>query len=147
MEHVMNTHYKLGLAMLAGIAIGAAAATGLIAPGSTSAQQEPVKRTVLLKADLEGMEGKEAIVFLGEFAPGAVGAKHYHPGSEFFYILEGTLLHEPEGGHAHALKAGEVGSNPYKGVHTVKNPSTTEQTKALGFVIADKGQPLAVPVK
>jgi hypothetical protein len=54
----MNTHWKIGLAMLAGIAIGAAMATGLIAPGSMSAQQEPVKRTVLLKGDLEGIEGR-----------------------------------------------------------------------------------------
>jgi quercetin dioxygenase-like cupin family protein len=148
----MNTHYKLGLAMLAGIAIGALMIEGLIAqanpPSSIpGAQQESVKRTVLLRTDLEGMEGKEAVIFLAELAPGAVGAKHYHPGSEFFYVLEGTLVHEPEGGPPHAMKAGEVGSNPYKGVHTVKNPSMTERTKALDFLIADKSQPLVVPVK
>ena len=148
----MNTHCKLGLAMLAGLAIGAVTATGLIAQGNppsatASAQQEPVKRTVLFKGDLEGIEGKEAIVFVAELAPGAVGAKHYHPGSEFFYVLEGTLVHEPEGGPAHAMKAGEFGSNPYRGVHTVKNPSTTERAKAVDFLIADKGQPLVVPVK
>ena len=65
-------------------------------------------------------------MFLAELAPGAVGAKHYHPGTEFFYVLEGAFAHEPEGGHAHTMKVGEAASNPYKSVHTVKNPSTTE---------------------
>ena len=148
----MNTQYKLGLAMLTGIAIGAATVEGLIAQANPpnpnpGAQQEPVKRTVLFRSDLEGIEGKEAVVFLAELAPGAVGAKHYHPGTEFFYVLEGAFAHEPEGRHAHTMKVGEAASNPYKSVHTVKNPSTTERTKVLGFLIADKGQPLVVPVK
>jgi quercetin dioxygenase-like cupin family protein len=111
-----------------------------------NAQQEPVKRTVLFRSDLEGMEGKEAVVFLAELAPGAVGAKHYHPGTEFFYVLEGAFAHEPEGKPPHAMKVGEASSNPYKSVHTVRNPSMTEPAKVLGFLIADKGQPLVVPV-
>ena len=111
------------------------------------AQQEPVKRTVLLKSDLEGVEGKEAVMFLAELAPGAVGAKHYHPGTEVFYVLEGALAHEQEGKPPHTLKAGTAGSNPYKSVHTIRNPSKTEPAKALGVLIADKGQPLVIPVK
>src|SRR5262245_45352676 len=56
------------------------------------------KRTVLFRGDLEGAPGKEIVVFVADLAPGAVGSKHYHPGPEFFYVLEGTLAHEPEGG-------------------------------------------------
>ena len=51
----MNANYKLGLAMLAGFAIGVVAVKGLSAesdPPNSSAQQEPVKRTVLLRSDL-----------------------------------------------------------------------------------------------
>ncbi len=85
----MNANYKLGLAMLAGFAIGVVAVKGLSAesdPPNSSAQQEPVKRTVLLRSDLEGIEGiegKEVVVFLAELEPGVIGAKHYHPGPNF----------------------------------------------------------------
>ena len=127
-----------------------ALAVGFVLGGVSSqrlnAQQEPVKRTVLFKSDLEGTEGKEAVLFLAELAPGAVGGKHYHPGTELFYVLEGAFTHEPEGKPAVTLKAGEAGYNPNKNVHYVKNASMTERAKVLGFLIADKGQPLAVPV-
>ena len=49
-------------------------------------------------------------MFVADLAPGAVGSKHYHPGPEFFYVLEGTLAHEPEGGSPHLMKTGAFGS-------------------------------------
>ena len=46
-------------------------------PGSAgSAQDEPIKRTVLFRGDLEGAPGKEIVIFVADLAPGAVGAKH-----------------------------------------------------------------------
>jgi quercetin dioxygenase-like cupin family protein len=50
------------------------------------AQEEPIKRTVLFRGNLEDVEGKEIVIFIAELAPGAVGSKHYHPGPEFFYV-------------------------------------------------------------
>jgi len=41
-----------------------------------------------------------------------VGAKHYHPGPELFYVLEGTLAHELEDGSTHMMKVGAFDSNP-----------------------------------
>jgi quercetin dioxygenase-like cupin family protein len=120
---------------------------GMIGNSILSAQQEPVKRTVLFKGDLEGMEGKEGVLFLAELAPSAVGGKHYHPGTEMFYVLQGAFTHEPEGKPPVTLKAGEAGHNPHKHVHTVRNASMTEPAKVLGCLIADKGQPLTVSVK
>ena len=52
--------------------------------GSTAEQepaQEPIARTMLLKPDVTGIEGKEALVLEVEFAPGAVGGEHFHPGT------------------------------------------------------------------
>lgn len=86
-------------------------------------------------------------MFVADLAPGAVGSKHYHPGPEFFYVLEGTLAHEPEGGSPHMMKTGAFGSNPNKGVHLIRNPSTTERARAIDFLIAEKGQPIVIPVK
>ena len=38
-----------------------------------SAQQAPVTRTVLLRTDLVGVEGKEAVIVVADIAPGATG--------------------------------------------------------------------------
>jgi quercetin dioxygenase-like cupin family protein len=137
----------LGIVVLAGIAFATAEGAKLAAQSQPSNAPPEVKRTVLFKGDLEGADGKEIVVFVAELAPGAMGAKHYHPGPEFFYVLEGTLAHEPQGGAAHMMKAGDFGSNPNKSVHTIRNPSPTEWAKAIDFLLADKGQPLVIPVK
>jgi quercetin dioxygenase-like cupin family protein len=103
-------------------------------PGpAASTQDEPIKRTVLFRGDLEGAPGKEIVVFVADLAPGAIGSKHYHPGPEFFYVLEGTLAHEPESGSPHMMKTGAFGSNPNKGIHLIRNPSTTERARAIDF--------------
>ena len=152
MERSVQSYHRLGLALLAATTISSLSIKATDAqseqPGSAStAQEEPIKRTVLFRGNLEGVEGKEIVVFIAELAPGAVGSKHYHPGPEFFYVLEGTLAHEPEGGPAHMMKVGDFGSNPNKSVHTIRNPSTTARARAIDFLLSDKGQPLVVPIK
>jgi quercetin dioxygenase-like cupin family protein len=147
----IHFYRKLALALLAttvalGLAAGAILAQSPPGPGA-GAQDEPIKRTVLFRGDLEGAPGKELVVFVADLAPGAVGAKHYHPGPEFFYVLEGTLAHEPDGGSMHMMRTGTFGSNPNKGIHVIKNPSATERARAIDFLVAEKGQPIVVPVK
>ena len=131
----------LTLVLAVGIAIG------MIGSQFVNAQQSPVKTTVLQKVDLMGIEGKEGLIILAEVAPGVVGGKHYHPGQEFAYILEGSVILEVEGKPPVTYKTGETWYLPPKQVHYTKNVSTTAPFKVLGFAIADKGQPLVVPVK
>ena len=137
----------LAATTLVGLTIGAILAQSNPPGPAINPQDEPIKRTVLFRGDLEGAPGKEIVIFIADLAPGAVGAKHYHPGPEFFYVLEGTLAHEPEGGSAHMMKTGSFGSNPDKGIHLINNPSATERAKAIDFLVAEKGQPIVIPVK
>ena len=51
--------------------------------------QEGVTRTVILKQSLEADPTKEVTVFVFELKPGGRTSKHYHPGQEFIYVLEG----------------------------------------------------------
>ena len=129
------------LTFAVGIAIGV---TGTQVLNAQYAQQEPIKRTVLQKVDLGDKEG---VMLLAEIAPGAAGGKHYHPGYEFFYTLEGSWILEPEGKPPVTLKAGDFGHQPPKQVHNATNASKTAPAKILGFLLAEKGQPLATPVK
>ena len=136
----------LAATTIVGLAIGTILAQSN-PPASAVNQDEPIKRTVLFRGDLEGAPGKEIVVFVADLAPGAVGGKHYHPGPEFFYVIEGTLAHEPEGASTHMMKAGTFGSNPNKGIHIIKNPSATERARVIDFLVAEKGQPMVIQVK
>jgi quercetin dioxygenase-like cupin family protein len=91
-----NPYRKLAVGLLAATGVVGLTARAILAqsnpPGpAASTQDEPIKRTVLFRGDLEGAPGKEIVVFVADLAPAAVGSKHYHPGPEFFYVIEGTL--------------------------------------------------------
>ena len=151
MKCSMLSYIKLGGALFAAAAIISLGVKPTDAQraqsGSPStAQEEPIKRTVLFRGDLEGVDGKEIVIFIADLAPGAVGSKHFHPGPEYFYVLEGALAHAPAGGGEHIMKVGDFGSNTNKGVHSIRNPDTTARARAIDFLISEKGQPLAVPV-
>jgi hypothetical protein len=62
-------------------------------------------------------------------------------------VLEGTLAHESEGGSTHIIRTGTFGFNPDKRIHIIKNPSATEHVKAIDFLVAEKGQPMVIPVR
>ncbi|WP_337286457.1 cupin domain-containing protein [Candidatus Methylomirabilis sp.] len=136
-----RTGLLLTLALTVGIALG------VIGTQALNAQQAPMKRTVLIKTDLAGIEGKEAVLALVEFAPGATIEPHYHPGEELAYLLEGTISFEAKGKPPVTFKPGDTFHQPPKQVHSVKNFSSTAPAKALAFTISEKGQPLTVPVK
>ena len=96
---------------------------------------------------MSGLEGKEVVVFLADVPPGGVAPEHYHPGDEAIYMLQGSLLFEPQHEQPFELKAGEITFNPAKHVHKAKNTSSSETAKILNCMIAEKGQPLAVPIQ
>jgi len=122
-------------------------AIGLIVSQFINAQQPPAKSPVLLRTDLTGIEGKEGVILLSEIPPGAVAGKHYHPGHQFGYVLEGSMIMEIEGKPPVTFKPGDTFCLTPNQVHYAKNVSTTGPVKVLGFSIANKGQPLSVPVK
>lgn len=134
-------------ALMLGVTFAVGLAVGAIGTRILNAQQEPFKRTVLLKSDLTGLEGKESVVVLVELAPGASSGKHYHPGHEVNYVLEGTGVLEVEGTPPIMLKPGVTNHFQPKQAHNVTNSGATDPLKLVAFFIAEKGQPLAAPVK
>jgi len=127
------------------LAVGIALAS--IGSRSLNAQQQPLKRTMLLRTDLKGLEGKEGVVLLVELAPGMAAGKHYHPGNEVNYVLEGSGVLEIEEKPPIMLQAGTTSHIPAGEVHNPRNTSATGPLKLLVFWVAEKGQPLTVPVK
>ena len=120
---------------------------GVVGSQLLNAQQAPVKRTALVQAELEGVAGKEVIQYIGEIAPGASSGKHYHPGPEVAFVLQGSGTLELEGQPPKHLKAGDTtGYIPARHIHEAKNASATEPLKFLVVLIGEKGQPLATSV-
>jgi len=136
-----RTAIMLAVTLVVGIALG------VIGSRSLNAEQQPLKRSMLLKTDLKGLEGKEGVVALLELAPGAAAGKHYHPGNEVNYVLDGSGILEIEGQALITLQAGTTSHIPAGDVHNVRSTSATDPLKLLVFWVAEKGKPLAVPVK
>jgi len=114
--------------------------------------QEGLTRTVLMKKDLEADPKKEVTVFIAEYKPGAKSGKHYHPGQEFIYVLEGEGVMEEVGKPPVPMKPGVLlyfqsdPKNPAY-VHEATNLSKTAGMKLVVTLITEKGQPLAYPLK
>jgi quercetin dioxygenase-like cupin family protein len=122
-------------------------AIGTITTQTLMAQQAPVTRTTLQQKDIEGVAGKEFVMYVADIIPGGVAGRHSHPGPEVAYVVEGSLIVEPDGQTPLTLKKGDSFHNPAKAVHNAKNGSATEPAKVLVVMIGEKGAPLATPVK
>jgi quercetin dioxygenase-like cupin family protein len=122
-------------------------AIGVITTQAPMAQQAPVTRTTLQQKDIEGAAGKEVIMYIADILPGGVAGRHFHPGPEVAYVIEGSLIVEPDGQPPLTLKKGDSFHNPAKAVHNPRNGSTTEPAKVLVVMIGEKGAPLSTPVK
>ena len=136
-----RTVMMIAVTLVVGIAVG------MVTTQALMAQQAPVTRTTLQQKDIEGAPGKEVIMYIADVIPGGMSGRHSHPGPEVAYVLEGSLVVEPEGKPPLTLKIGESFHNPAKGVHNAKNGSTTQPAKVLVVLIGEKGAPLSTPVK
>ncbi len=114
---------------------------------NASAQSQPqgVKRTDLQQHDLS-IPGREVVQARIDIAPGAVAARHKHPGEEIIYVLEGVLEYQLDGQPPVTLKAGDVLFVPAGAVHMAKNVGSTNGAELATYVV-DKKKPLLTLVK
>jgi quercetin dioxygenase-like cupin family protein len=122
-------------------------ALGAIGSQVLVAQSTPVTRTMLQQKDLEGVEGRELLMYRADFVPGGVLGRHFHPGPELIYVLQGALILEQDGHPPVTLKVGDSAHLAHKHIHKAKNASTTEQVKVLVFLVGEKGQPIITLVQ
>jgi len=99
----------------------------------------------LLKTQLDIWEDGEIIISYVEAPAGYELKKHYHPGEEFAYVIEGSatvwLKDRPEV----EVKKGEVAKVPFEAVHTmIPGP---DGIKVLVFRIHKEGEPLRINVE
>ena len=93
----------------------------------------------MLISQLAGAENTEVVVSKVTVPPNMSLPKHWHPGEEFAYILEGSLTLWQEGKEEEVYKKGDVGVVPYKTNHTISTQD--EGVTALIFRVHELGQP------
>ena len=118
---------------------------GGLALNVVQAQLAGTKRTDLQRHDLS-VPGREALQVIVDIDPGVTSPKHWHPGEEIIYVLEGTLEYQVEGKPPVTLKAGDVFFIPARTVHAAKNVGSGRGAELATYVV-EKDKPLAVVVE
>jgi quercetin dioxygenase-like cupin family protein len=99
----------------------------------------------LLKTQLEVWEDGEIIVSYVEAPAGYEIKKHYHPGEEFVYVMEGSGTAWFEDMPELIVNKGEILKIPLKAVHTMfPGPNGI---KVLVFRVHKEGEPLRINVE
>jgi quercetin dioxygenase-like cupin family protein len=106
------------------------------------AQQPGIKRTDLQRHDLSA-PGREVVQVRVDLAPGVTFGKHWHPGEEIVYVIEGTLEYHVEGKPPVTLKAGDVLFIPARTIHAAKNVGSDNGAELATYFV-EKGKPLVV---
>ncbi len=127
--------HKILLLALASLVAGAAVA-------------QDAKVTPLLSKQFKESPGREGVMMVVEYPPGASDPVHRHNAEGFIYVLEGSVVMQVRGGKQVTLTPGETFYEGPDDVHVVgRNASTTQPAKFVVFLVKDKGAPLLVPVK
>ncbi len=99
----------------------------------------------LQRAEVADANGLEVVMGLVRRPAGAISAKHYHPGGEFGFVLEGVVSIEAEGKPSTTLSAGDSFYQPPGEWHIISTGAAGAKT--IVFRVLQKGQPMVVTVE
>lgn len=97
-------------------------------------------RTDLQRQDLS-IPGREVIQNRVDIETAAPAIRHWHPGEEIIYVLEGKLEYEIDGEPGRIVSAGEALTVPAERVHSVRNVGDGTATELATYVV-EKDRPL-----
>lgn len=91
----------------------------------------------MLRAPITIADGLEVIISDVVIPPNATVPRHYHPGEEFLYVLNGSAVHVEEGKPDRILKAGDAYVIPPRAVHAPRGGP--EGSRAIVFRVHVEG--------
>ncbi len=115
------------------------------ADSNNETPRQKVILETLHKSELEGVTGTEVVVSRVVIPPNTSLPKHWHPGEEFAYVLEGSATLRMEGKPDVVSNKGDIVKVPLKQVHT--GLTGVEGVTLLVFRVHEQGQPERVLVK
>jgi quercetin dioxygenase-like cupin family protein len=98
----------------------------------------PPGSNLVLRSPLSLADGLEVIVSDVVIPPGATVPRHYHPGEEFLYLVEGTATHVQEGQADIELTAGAGYVIPARAIHAPRGGP--QGARAIVFRVHVEGQ-------
>ena len=111
--------------------------------GSQSVASE-LKLENLMKSQLEGVSGTEVIVSRVTIPPNTSLPRHWHPGEEFAYVIDGSVTLWQKGKDNIVGKKGDVVKVPLKQIHTAVTKE--EAVTLLVFRVHEQGMPERIKI-
>ena len=93
----------------------------------------------LLSTQLDGVEGTEVIVSRVLMPPNTALPKHWHPGEEFAYVLDGSTILRRDGKPDLTVLKGELVKISLKEIHSAV--TTDQGAEILVFRVHEHGKP------
>ena len=104
--------------------------------------------TPLVAKDLPEFQGKEGVMILVEYSPGASDPIHRHNAHAFVYVLEGSVVMQLRDAAEVTLSPGQTYYEGPNDVHIVgRNASNTQPAKFVVFLVKNQGAPILEPAK
>ena len=129
--------------MLKTLPLWAATIAVLLGASDVRAQQpDPIKRTILQRAEFPG-DRMATLLVLIEIVPNGVVARHTHPGVEVGYVLDGSVEFAIDGQPPRLFRQGDTYMVPVTAPHVAK--AGAAGVKLIGTFVVDKDKPLASP--
>ena len=114
----------------------------IVASGLALMRSRREPNAPICSGTISASPGREVVQVRVDFDPGCVAPKHWHPGEEIIYVLEGTLEYELEGQPPVTVKAGDVLFVPAGTVHSARNVGSGNGAELATYVV-EKGLPLS----
>jgi len=149
----MSKITKFGLPFIAAAALlgqpaHAASHDAASHPASSSVRPADPIVTELMAKDLPDIAGKDAVMLIVDYPPGAADPIHRHDAHGFVYVLEGSIVMQVKGGKEVTLTPGQTFYEGPDDIHTVgRNASQTRPAKFLVVLIKKRGAPALTPVQ
>ncbi|MDH3062103.1 cupin domain-containing protein [Achromobacter insolitus] len=144
----MSTLTKLALSLIAAGALLDQPAHAASHHGTPAGKPADPIVTELMNKDLPDVPGKDALMLVVDYPPGAADPLHRHDASAFVYVLEGSIVMQVKGGKEVTLTPGQTFYEGPDDIHTVgRNASQTKPAKFVVVLIKNKGAPALIPVK
>jgi quercetin dioxygenase-like cupin family protein len=105
-----------------------------------------ITRTETLAPSDLSAPGREISQSVVELPPGTSAARHFHPGEEIIYVIQGTWEYKLDGQPPVLVKTGQSHLTPYGVVHGVRNAGS-DTAIGLSTWVAEKGKPLTTLAK
>lgn len=133
----------------AAVAVGLAIGSVFLAQTSMAAEHAPRSRVASLMNQILGdIKGKIVRIVSVDYAGGAAGKPHRHPGHVFVYVAKGAIFAQVGDGPRKRYTRGQVFYEAPMMVHKVSaNVSKTAPAQVIAFIVIDEKNKVVLPAK